>query len=108
MTKKHIYTVLAQILYEMTFFGFTQEERNEEREQLEASLQEAVTGRTQTMEEVFAELGIEEDETDEQEKEMLADLHAQERKYKQFQLAAECKKVKDMLTTQKSVVVCCE
>ena len=92
----------------MTFFGFTQEESNEEREQLEASLQEAVTGRTQTMEEVFAELGIEEDETDEQEKEMLADLPAQERKYKQFQLAAECKKVKDMLTTQKSVVVCCE
>ena len=84
----------------MTFFGFTQEERNEEREQLEASLQEAVIGRTQTMEEVFAELGIEEDETDEQEKEMLADLHAQERKYNQFQLVAECKKVKKLLAAQ--------
>ena len=100
LTKKNIYAVLAQILYEMTFFGFTQEELNEEREQLEASLKEAATGRARPAEEVFAELGIEEEETNEQEKEILAELHEQERKYNQFQLAAECKKVKDILAAQ--------
>lgn len=46
LTKKKIYAVLAQILHEMTFFGFTQEELNEEREQLKASIKEAATGRT--------------------------------------------------------------
>lgn len=104
LTKKNIYAVLAQILHEMTFFGFTQEEINEEREQLVASLKEAAAGRTRPAEEVFAELfeelGIEKDEINEQEKEILAELHEQERKYNQFQLAAECKKVKDLLAAQ--------
>ena len=100
LTKKKIYAVLAQILHEMTFFGFTQEELNEEREQLKASIKEAATGRTRPAEEVFAELGIEEEETNEQEKEILAELHEQERKYNQFQLVAECKKVKKLLAAQ--------
>ena len=100
LTKKKIYSVLAQILHEMTFFGFTQEELNEEREQLKASIKEAATGRTRPAEEVFAELGIEEEETNEQEKEILAELHEQERKYNQFQLVAECKKVKKLLAAQ--------
>ena len=100
LTKKNIYAVLAQILYEMTFFGFTQEELNEEREQLKASIKEAATGRTRSAGEVFAELGIEEEETSEQEKEILAELQEQERKYNQFQLVAECKKVKNLLVAQ--------
>ena len=100
LTKKNIYAVLAQILHEMTFFGFTQEELNEEREQLKASIKEAATGRTRSAGEVFAELGIEEEETSEQEKEILAELQEQERKYNQFQLVAECKKVKNLLVAQ--------
>lgn len=104
LTKKNIYAVLAQILHEMTFFGFTQEELNEEREQLKASIKEAATGRTRPAEEVFTELfeelGIQKDEINEQEKEILAELHEQERKYNQFQLVAECKKVKKLLAAQ--------
>ena len=100
LTKKNIYAVLAQILHEVTFFGFTQEELNEEREQLKASIKEAATGRTRSAGEVFAELGIEEEETSEQEKEILAELQEQERKYNQFQLVAECKKVKNLLVAQ--------
>lgn len=100
LTKKNIYAVLAQILHEMTFFGFTQEELNEEREQLKASIKEAATGRTRSAGEVFAELGIEEEETSEQEKEILAELQEQERKYNQFQLVAECKKVRNLLVAQ--------
>lgn len=104
LTKKNIYAVLAQLLHEMTFFGFTQEEINEEREQLVASLKEAAAGRARPAEEVFAELfeelGIEKDEINEQEKAMLADLREQEINYDMFQLAAECKKVKDLLAAQ--------
>ena len=56
------------------FLKRIEEELNEEREQLKASIKEAATGRTRSAGEVFAELGIEEEETSEQEKEILAEL----------------------------------
>ena len=100
LTKKNIYAVLVQILHEMTFFGFTQEELNKEREQVEVSIQEAVTGRTRPVEEVFTELGIEKEKINEQEKAMLAGLREQEVNYDMFQLATECKKLRDLLAAQ--------
>ena len=70
LTKDHANTVLAQILYDMTFFGMDYEtwkrEAAEVEESLEVSRKAAEAGEYRTAEEVFSEFGLPKDEPDEQ------------------------------------------
>ena len=68
--------ILASVIYEMTFFGFTQEEQDEERAKLDEAIAESEAIRKltpeeqkkhyKTAEEVFAELGYVDERTEEE------------------------------------------
>ena len=67
LTKKNIYGLLAFILHEASWFGFSNEHLEEEKEKLEKSMKEIDEGTCETlsMEEVEKELGIIPEEKDE-------------------------------------------
>lgn len=66
-TQKNLYDVLADVLYEASFFGFEQERLEEEMQKLDESIKEVEEGNCEsyTLEELREELGVEKEETDE-------------------------------------------
>lgn len=78
LTQNNIESVMAEILYEMSFFGYTQEALDKEQkklnESLKASLKEIEEGRSYTADEVFArieaKLGLAPEEKDERSDEL--------------------------------------
>lgn len=61
-TQKNIYDVLVHVLYEASFFGFEQEHLEEELQKLDESLKEVEAGNTYSVEELWEELEIEQEE----------------------------------------------
>lgn len=72
LTQCHIYDLMADVMYEASFFGFEQEHLEEEKRKLEEAVKEIDEGKTVPWEEVKAELKAEfgedlhEEETEEE------------------------------------------
>ena len=96
-TIKNINDVLAQIVYEMTFFGYPQEDIEKERFELEKAAKEADEGKTIPAEKLFAELGVEPQPCDEEDTEMLRKIYSLENEYNQYWLRKEVEKVREQL-----------
>ena len=96
-TIKSINDVLAQIIYEMTFFGYSQEDIEKERFELEKAAKEADEGKTIPAEKLFADLGIEPQPCDEEDTEMLGKIYLMENEYNQYWLRKEVEKVREQL-----------
>ena len=96
-TIKNINDVLAQIIYEMTFFGYSQEDIEKERIELEKAAKEADEGKTIPAEKLFADLGIEPQPRDEEDTEMLRKIYSLENEYNQYWLRKEVEKVREQL-----------
>ena len=96
-TIKNINDVLAQIIYEMTFFGYSQEDSEKERLELEEAAKEDDEGKTITAEKLFADLGIETHQHDEEDTEMLRKIYSMENEYNQHWLRKEVEKVRELL-----------
>ena len=93
--------VRAQIIYEMTFFGYTQEDIEKERMKLGLELEEvekeAKEGKVVSMETAFADLGIEPQPRDEEDIKMLGKIYSMENEYNQHWLRKEVEKVREQL-----------
>ena len=100
-TIKSINDVLAQIIYEMTFFGYTQEDIEKGRLELEEAAKEADEGKVVSMETTFADLGIEPQPRDEEDIEMLGEIYSMENEYNKLLLRKEIKNVRKILTEVK-------
>lgn len=61
-TQEHIYEVVADFLFEASFFGYAQEGLEKEKAKLEDAAREVEEGKTCTLEELRKELGIKEKE----------------------------------------------
>ena len=96
-TIKNINDVLAQIIYEMTFFGYSQEDIEKERLELEEAAKEAEEGKTIPAEKLFADLGIETHQHDEEDTELLRKIYNMENEYNQHWLRKEVEKVRELL-----------
>ena len=96
-TMKNINDVLAQIIYEMTFFGYSQEDIEKERFELEEAAKEAEEGKTIPAEKLFADLGIEPQPRDEEDTEMLGKIYSMENEYNQHWLRKEVEKVRKLI-----------
>ena len=93
-TIKNINDVLAQIIYEMTFFGYSQEDIEKERLELEEAAKEADKGKLVSLETALAELGIKPREYDEEDAEMLGKIYSMENEYNKLLLRKEIKNVR--------------
>lgn len=96
-TIKNINDALAQIIYEMTFFGYSQEDIEKGRLELEEAEKEADEGKAVSVENLFADLGIEPQPRDEEDTEMLGKIYLMENEYNQHWLRKEVEKVRDQL-----------
>ena len=96
-TIKNINDALAQIIYEMTFFGYSQEDIEKGRLELEEAEKEADEGKAVSAENLFADLGIEPQPRDEEDTEMLGKIYLMENEYNQYWLRKEVEKVRDQL-----------
>ena len=96
-TIQNINDALAQIIYEMTFFGYLQEDIEKERLELEEAAKEANEGKTIPAEKLFADLGIEPQPRDEEDTEMLRKIYTMENEYNQYWLRKEVEKVREQL-----------
>ena len=96
-TIKNINGALAQIIYEMTFFGYSQEDIEKERFELEKAAKEADEGKTIPAEKLFADLGIKPQPRDEEDTEMLRKIYTMENEYNQHWLRKEVEKVREKL-----------
>lgn len=103
LTLSEIDSVLADILHEITFFGYTQEELTRESEALLASLEEAEKGETYTQEEVWAHLGIPERETDAEEEALEGKVREAEYAYATSSFQREVRELKRLLSGMASV-----
>ena len=101
LTKDHANTVLAQILYDMMFFGMDHETWKREAAEIEESLgvsRKAVeAGEYRTAEEVFAEFGLPKDEPDEVADELSSKIMQAEIEYNQHCRKREAAKVRMLL-----------
>ena len=96
-TVRNINDVLAQIIYEMTFFGYSQEDIEKECLKLEEAAKEADEGKTIPAEKLFADLGIETHQHDEEDTELLRKIYSMENEYNQHWLRKEVEKVRELL-----------
>lgn len=99
LTQKNILVVLAQILHELSFFGYTQEEMEEEREKLEASLNECEEGKTHPIEELWGSIGPEKPEPDPEAEALEQEIRTAETKYNLFCQSREMEKLREMLSS---------
>lgn len=101
LTKDHADTVLAQILYDMTFFGMDHEEWKQRtaeiEESLRVSMEEVKAGKYHDAEEVFAEFGLHKDEPDEIADELNSKITLAELEYSRHCRKREAKNVRELL-----------
>ena len=104
LTKDHANTVLAQILYVMTFFGMDHETWKEQsaevEESLEVSRKAVEAGEYKTAEEVFAEFGLPKDEPDEIADELSSKIIRAKMEYNQHCRKREAAKVRQLLENE--------
>ena len=84
ITRENICIVLAQILYEMSFFGYTQADMEEERKKLEDSQAEVERGEYYTSEEVREHLGLPPKVPDPEAEALERDIRTAEHTYNTF------------------------
>ena len=93
--------VLAQIICEFTFFGFSQKEIEEQRTDLERTLTEAEeeieNGRTLSAEEVFSRFGLPKDEPDEKADELKSKAYEAMHEYSKYFRIREAMKVRSLI-----------
>ena len=103
LTLDHITTVLAHIIHEMTFFGFSQVVMEKQREELHESFRKAEedshNGKAHPAEEVFAKYGFPRDEPDEEAEELEHQIRMNEYKFETHSRKREASRVRDLLTT---------
>lgn len=101
LTKKEIYSVIANILYEATFFGYTQQEIETERKKLDESLaeslDEAERGDTITLDAFRKSLGLEPEPKDVEGEKLLKKITCAENEYNQFCLDREISLIRGQL-----------
>ena len=104
LTLDHMETILAQILYGMTFFGSDHETWKQEVTNIEESLrlaeEEAKTGKYVPAVEVFAEFGLPKDEPDEIADALIRKVNLAELEYAQHCRKREVGKVRELLKGQ--------
>lgn len=97
LTLANIDSVLAEILYEMSFFGYTQEALEEERKKLDESLKDIEEGRTYPADEVFARFGIAPEEKDERSDELRSMALAAEVKFGEYWRTREVLQIRSQI-----------
>ena len=97
LTKNNIYGLLAFILHEASWFGFSNEHLEEEREKLEQSMKEIDEGTCETfsMEEIEKELGIIPEEKDEIAEELYRKILRKISDFHLYGLRREVRKIKE-------------
>ena len=96
LTTKNVKTVLAQILFETSFFGYDQEGLPDVIESLKQSEEDIKAGRTYTMEEVREHLGLPPKESDEEADELESQIIAAEYAYDLFCRRREEAKLREL------------
>lgn len=96
LTTKNIKTVLAQILFETSFFGYDQEGLPDVIESLKQSEEDIKAGRTYTMEEVREHLGLPPKEPDEEADELASRIVEAECAYDLFCRRREEAKLREL------------
>lgn len=101
LTTDYIEDVLAQIICEFTFFGFSQKEIEEHRTDLERTLTEAEeeieNGRTVSAEEVFSKFGLPKDEPDEKADELKSKAYEAMHEYFKYFRIREAMRVRSLI-----------
>lgn len=97
LTQKNICSVLAQILYEMSFFGYTQEDMEKERRKTEKACEEAERGECYTEDEVWERFGFNRPEPDPKAERLKRKIHAAEHAYCDFCREREIAEIKRLL-----------
>ena len=97
LTINNILNVLVEILYETSFFGYTQEAITQEREHLMQSEKEIEQGETYTAEELRKRLGLPPDVRDSDEEELVRKVRAAEYDYSSFCTKRELGKLRERL-----------
>ena len=101
ITRGNICSVLAQILYEMSFFGYTQEDMETERKKLEDSQVEIERGEYYTLEEVREHLGLPPKVPDPEAEALERDIRTAEHAYNTFCRNREIMAIKALLNEKK-------
>lgn len=101
ITRKNICIVLAQILYEMSFFGYTQEDMAVERKKLEDSQAEIERGECYTWEEVREHLGLPPKVPDLEAEALERDIRTAEHAYNTFCRNREIMAIKALLNEKR-------
>lgn len=101
LTMDRLNTVLAQILYEMTFFGVKHEDWRKRKAEVEESLrrsaEEVNRGECYSAEEVFAQFNLPEDEPDPVADDLNRQINLAKMEYDQHCLKHESEKVRELL-----------
>lgn len=98
LTRKNILPVLVQILHELSFFGYTQEEMEEEREKLEVSLKECDLEKAYPIEELWERMGMEKPEPDPEAEALEQEICTAEMKYNLFCQSREMERLRSILS----------
>lgn len=102
LTERNIYGLLAFILHEASWFGFSNEHLEEEREKLEQSMKDIEEGNCKTfsIEEVEKELGIIPEEKDEVAEELYRKVLRKISDFHLYGLRREARKVKENVVNE--------
>ena len=98
-TQKNLVGLLADVMYEASFFGFEQQHLDEELQKLEDSIKgvENGTAKTYSMDEVWEHLGFEREARDEKADELQGEITKAMVKYDQYQKKKELQALMDIL-----------
>jgi len=100
LTTKNIISVLAQILFDTSFFGYDQEGLPDVLESLKRSDEDIEEGRTYTLEEVREHLGLPPEDPDEEADELESQIIAAEYAYDLFCRRREEAKLRELFRAQ--------
>lgn len=106
LTVENANEILAQILFDMTFFGMDHADWKARMDDIGQSLREGMddisNGRTSPAEEVFARLRIKREEPDEVADELQRAIHRAELEFDQHCLKREARKVRELLLQEQN------
>ena len=106
LTKNNIYGLLTYILHEASWFGFSNEHLEEEREKLEKSMEDIEEGNCKTfsMEELEKELGIIPEEKDEVAEELYRKVLRKISDFHLYGLRKEVRKIKEEIEKGEKII----
>lgn len=100
LTLKNINSVMAEILHEMSFFGFTQNQLEEERGKLIESLNDIEESSTYSADKVFTELRLPREENDERSDALLRAVMAAKNNFFEYWRTREALKIRSQLVSE--------